>query len=128
MDGRVVTIFVMLLVCKPCFALFEPLIDAGEWNTEINGEWRYFNDPGDFGQERSGMSMSAQAEYFVDWNDGVDSFTFTPFVRIDQVDDRRSHVDLREAFWGHFSDNWEIKVGFTRVFWGRTELLRQGYC
>ncbi|OUS29420.1 hypothetical protein A9Q99_10010 [Gammaproteobacteria bacterium 45_16_T64] len=123
MNMRVVAVLMMTVFSQPALALFEPLFDDGTWSAEMNGEWRYFNDPGEFGQSRSALSFSAQAEYYTDWNDGVDSFTFTPFMRIDQIDDERTHLDLREAYWGHVSDNWETKVGFTRVFWGRTEFL-----
>ena len=118
-----VTALMMLVFSSPSYALFEPLFEDGTWSAEMNGEWRYFNDPGEFGQSKSAFSYSAQAEYYVDWNDGEDSFTFTPFVRLDQIDDNRTHLDLREAYWGHVSDNWETKLGYTRVFWGRTEFL-----
>ena len=93
------------------------------WNSEINIEWRYFDDIGEFGQERRAFSVSAKTEYFTDWNNGNDTFILTPFVRVDEIDDNRSHYDLREGYWGHVGNNWETKVGVTRVFWGRTEFL-----
>lgn len=123
MNMKVVAVFILLALSQSSHALFEPLFDSGTWGAEMNGEWRYFNDPGEFGQARSALSFSVQAEYFTSWNDGDDSFTFTPFVRLDQVDDKRTHMDLREAYWGHVGGSWETKLGFTRVFWGRTEFL-----
>lgn len=123
MNKITIAAVMVFIFCRPSYALFEPLFENGTWSAEMNGEWRYFNDPGEFGQSKSALSFSTQAEYFTDWNDGEDSFTFTPFLRLDQVDDQRTHLDLREAYWGHVGENWETKVGFTRVFWGRTEFL-----
>lgn len=46
---------------------------------------------------------------------------FTPFVRVDTVDDKRTHFDIREANWRIISGNWDFLVGASRVFWGVTE-------
>lgn len=98
-----------------------PLLDQGEWGGETGFEFRYFNDPGEFGQEQFATSIRFQGEYHATWNDDVDSFTFLPFVRLDQQDDERTHADIREALWIHVGDSWELRGGITRVFWGRTE-------
>ncbi len=50
-----------------------------------------------------------------------DVFVLQPFARYDPYNDRRSHVDLREASWTHTEDNWELVVGASQVFWGVTE-------
>ncbi|MBY0475343.1 MAG: hypothetical protein K2Q13_09830 [Nitrosomonas sp.] len=46
---------------------------------------------------------------------------FTPFIRVDTVDDKRTHFDIREANWRKIAGDWEFLVGATRVFWGVTE-------
>ena len=46
---------------------------------------------------------------------------FTPFIRVDAVDDKRTHFDIREANWRKITGDWEFLVGATRVFWGVTE-------
>ena len=60
---------------------------------------------------------------YTEWNDGYDSLVFKPFVRVDQEDSERSHADIRELLWLHASDNWELRVGLGKVFWGQTESL-----
>jgi hypothetical protein len=47
----------------------------------------------------------------------------TPFARVDATDPRRTHADLREAYYSHLGDGWELHAGARRVFWGRTESL-----
>lgn len=65
--------------------------------------------------------MSLQAEYYKTWNDGDDIFAFVPFVRWDAEDPERTHFDIRELTWVHVSDNWELRTGIRKVFWGVTE-------
>jgi len=49
------------------------------------------------------------------------SFTFTPFIRIDQYDNERSHSDIRELFYEQVFDTWELRLGVSKVYWGVTE-------
>ena len=53
------------------------------------------------------------------------SFTFAPFFRYDSADPRRTHADLREAYLLLFgeigNDDWELRLGIDRVFWGVAE-------
>jgi len=44
-----------------------------------------------------------------------------PFVRIDEHDAERSHVDLREFLYTHVGDTWEIRAGLGKVFFGVAE-------
>lgn len=104
-------------------AFLEPLFENGDWNVDISGEFRQFEATGEFGQDSRGYTARLNAEYFTEWNDGQDFFKFNPYIRVDGVDKERTGFDLREAFWGHLGDSWEMKLGFTRVFWGRTEFL-----
>ncbi len=98
---------------------------AGEWSGYIAGELRYFpesplsNDQ----YEGANFSLSAQPQYSHEWDDGDQSFTFVPFVRLDEHDSERSHFDIRELTWLKASKNgtWELRVGIRKVFWGVTE-------
>ncbi|MDC0601914.1 hypothetical protein OAP14_02665 [Aliiglaciecola sp.] len=74
-------------------------------------------------QERANLSMFAEAEIYTEFNDGNDSILFKPFYRIDQSDDERTHGDIRELVWLHVGDDWELRTGIGRVFWGQTESL-----
>ncbi|WP_342670042.1 hypothetical protein [Alteromonas confluentis] len=81
----------------------------------------YIQDAAYTGQPRSQASVFLEPEMYTEWNDRVDSILFKPFVRLDQQDSNRTHVDLRELMWLHAADNWETRVGVSKVFWGQTE-------
>ena len=84
-------------------------------------EFRVFNDPGLNDLEEFHPSVSFQAEYYKTWNNGDDIFAFVPYVRWDGEDSERTHVDIRELTWVHVADNWELRTGIRKVFWGVTE-------
>ena len=81
----------------------------------------YIQDAAYPGQPRSQASVFLEPELYTEWNDRVDSILFTPFIRLDEQDSNRTHVDLRELMWLHAADNWETRVGVSKVFWGQTE-------
>ena len=93
----------------------------GRWSSEVGFESRVFRDPGLQNLERFHTAMSFQAEYYQTWNDGDDIFAFVPFARIDAQDDERTHFDIRELTWVHVADNYELRSGIRKVFWGVTE-------
>ncbi len=95
---------------------------AGEWSGYVSSEVRVFpNSPVDPRQDGNNLSFSAQPEYYTDWDNGQQSFTFVPFARWDEHDDERSHADIRELTWLKAADNWELRAGIRKVFWGVTE-------
>lgn len=49
------------------------------------------------------------------------NLTISPFFRLDQHDDERTHVDLREFIYRHSGETWEVNVGLGKVFWGVAE-------
>lgn len=70
--------------------------------------------------QSSNVSLTGTAEF----NHAIGDngfFTISPFFRIDQHDNERTHVDLREFNYQHSGDNWELKVGLGKVFWGVAE-------
>jgi len=69
----------------------------------------------------SQASILAEPELYWNWNGGSDSLTFKPFYRLDEHDDNRSHGDIRELSYIHASDDWEIRAGIRKEFWGVTE-------
>lgn len=112
----------LLMAASDAHALFESLFDEGEWKAEIGAEYRYFKNPGEFGQEQNAYGMRLQSDYFREWDDAT-TFNFVPFVRIDTLDSERSHVDIREALWTNIGNSFELKAGVSRVHWGKTEFL-----
>ncbi|WP_275795525.1 hypothetical protein [Aliiglaciecola sp. CAU 1673] len=85
-------------------------------------EQRYYFQQGQFeGQENSDISVFLEPEVYFSWNDGVDSINVKPFVRVDSRDSERTHWDIRELAWLHVGDEWEMRAGISKVFWGQTE-------
>lgn len=97
--------------------------DAGEWTGNVAAELRYFpNKPDDSRQyDHENLALSAQPEYYRKWDNGDQSFIFTPFIRIDQNDSERTHADIRELAWIKVAETWELRAGIRKVFWGVTE-------
>lgn len=107
-------------------ALLGPSVFANDIDVRgtVAVEQRYFLQDALFPeQERANLSMFAEAEIYTEFNDGNDSILFKPFYRIDQSDDERTHGDIRELVWLHVGDDWELRTGIGRVFWGQTESL-----
>jgi hypothetical protein len=96
---------------------------AGEWSGYVAGELRYFpQSPLWVDQyEDVNFALSAQPEFHHEWDDGYQTFSFVPFVRLDQHDSERSHFDIRELTWLKAAENWELRVGIRKLFWGVTE-------
>ncbi len=94
---------------------------------EISGkvgiEERYFFHPPEYsGQSgQSDLSIFAEPELYWSWNNEDDSVIFKPYLRGDQYDPERSHGDIRELTWTHVSDDWELRVGINKVYWGVAE-------
>ncbi len=95
---------------------------GGELSGYVASESRVFpRSPLYLSQQGSGLSFSLQPEYYHEWGDGLQSFLIVPFFRYDQLDDERTHFDLREFYWQYLGDSWELKAGIRKIFWGVTE-------
>ena len=49
------------------------------------------------------------------------TFEIVGFLRVDQSDSRRTHWDLREAYWETKQGDFSVGLGVHKVFWGVTE-------
>ena len=105
------------------FVLLQPSIaSAGEWSGYLGTEFRYFTqDPRDPRQHDENFSLVFEPEYYHEWDKGSQSLAFVPFFRLDQHDNERTHFDLRELTWTKVAENWELRLGLRKVFWGVTE-------
>ena len=94
-----------------------------EFSGRLSGELQGYFDAGRFaGQNyRNNASLALEPELYWGFNDGSDAVVFTPFYRLDQQDAERSHGDIRELSWIHVGDDWELRTGLRKVFWGVTE-------
>ena len=81
----------------------------------------FANPPAHPGQGRNGLSVTLQPELYHAFGDGRRSLLFTPFLRADTADGRRTHFDVRELLYQQVFDSAELRIGIGRVFWGVTE-------
>jgi len=98
------------------------LVTAAELSGYLAGEYRYFQHESAFEQpSQHQASFVAAPEFYIEWADGDQSLLFSPFLRVDGEDDERTHADIRELQWLLVKDDWELRAGVGKVFWGVTE-------
>ena len=116
----------LILIIISATVIFAAVAQSGaahkafKFNVEIND--RLFFEEGIYpGQKRHYISLAFQPEFYVAWAGGKQSIKFSGFARIDQHDQRRNHLDIRELYWNKRLGPNEISAGFKKVFWGKTE-------
>ena len=113
-----------VLFLKPDFAKSQTQEEkkvSQDFEIELGAEYRFFPDDAQFsGQKDNFPSFSILPEYSVAWNKGYESIHAAAFFRID-VDDSRTHWDIRELYYQKAKGNWEINLGLKKIFWGVTE-------
>ncbi|WDE10781.1 hypothetical protein [Thalassomonas haliotis] len=94
-----------------------------EFSGKVGMDARYFLENSQYnGQfDNSQFSVFAEPEFYWAWNNGDDSVIFKPYYRLDSQDDERSHGDIREFSYVHAGDDWELRTGIRKEFWGVTE-------
>jgi hypothetical protein len=96
--------------------------NAVEVSGYVAGEYRYFQHQSPYQQPGQHQpSFAVAPELYYEWADGDQSVLFSPFLRIDGEDDERTHADIRELQWLYVADDWELRTGIGKVFWGVTE-------
>ena len=96
-----------------------------DFSGRVNIESRWFPQAGAFsGQGAHAIGFFLEPKLYLADAKGR-SLTLSPFFRYDNADSRRTHADLREAYFlifGEIGDGeWELRVGIDQVFWGVTE-------
>jgi hypothetical protein len=104
--------------------LFSPLsCSAMEFSGSAAAEGRLFvHSPQFAGQRSHDGSLAVSVELYHAFTNGS-SLIMTPFARLDSADQERSHADLRELNYLHAGDNWEVRLGLGKVFWGACEFV-----
>jgi hypothetical protein len=98
-------------------------VAAHEFSGFVGGETRVFTQSAIHdGQKDHSASFVLQPEYYHEW-EGGSSFTFVPFYRLDSADSERTHFDLRELSYIWLQDDFELRLGVRKVFWGVTEVV-----
>ena len=89
----------------------------------VDGRW-YPQSAAHAGQRDHASGIVLAPKLYVEAADGA-SLTLEAFWRFDGADPQRTHADLREAyllFYGAAGDDeWELRLGIDRVFWGVAE-------
>ncbi len=106
--------FILLFVTYQSFALET----SGYIGAESLG---FFHNPLDGEQHNHYLSASIEPEFYHEWDDGKQSLAFVPFYRLSQHDSRRTHFDIRELTWLKVANDWELRVGIRKEFWGVSE-------
>jgi len=106
--------------------MLQPLNGAAsdyEFSAKVGFEQRLFVDDGQYSDqlEDTQASVFIEPEFYWSWSEGSNSLTFKPFYRQDEFDQERSHFDIRELSYIHVSNNWELRAGIRKEFWGVTE-------
>jgi len=96
-------------------------VSAAEWRGSFGLENRYFLEDALQGQDNEQYSLRIEPEFSHSSEESSSLFTFQLFVREDSLDDERSHADIRELSWLTYGDDWEFKLGISKVFWGVAE-------
>ncbi len=93
-----------------------------EFNGETALETRYFPNEGKYlNTEKTQSSISLAPEFNYVWDNDRKIFKFSPFMRLDSLDNERSHFDIREAYFLGAFNNFEVTLGLKKIFWGVTE-------
>ena len=106
------------------FCVFFVVQANAELSGNISLEYNhFFHGPVDPRQHHDSASFSFQPEYYYEREDSNQKFKFSPFFQYDAKDKSKTHMDIRElnAFWS--GDNWELRTGISKVFWGVTESI-----
>ena len=114
-NGWTVLAAVSLLALAPAPGAVEL---SGRFELEPRG---FTQSPAHPRQNRNGVSLAVQPELYHSFDDDRQSLLFSPFLRLDTADDRRTHFDVRELLYQRVFDDAELRIGIGRVFWGVTE-------
>ena len=93
------------------------------FDADLSAQLRAFNQEGvqSNEQEQYYGAFAFEPKYNVSWNNDSDKFTVELFGRLDTVDNDRSHFDIRQLDWTKYTNDWEFRVGISKIFWGVTE-------
>ena len=99
------------------------IVAAGpELSGSVGVELRWFPEnpqfPGQLDHFQPSLNVAPEFRWVLGSGDQI---TISPYALLDGQDNDRSHFDVREAYWRHFGENWDLLVGVNIVYWGVTE-------
>lgn len=114
-----IRILIRVLAVLFLFKLPVVLAQSFDYSGQVALEVRGFPEESLWPGQVEGAQFSSFLEPEFRWrNADRDSLLkFTPFIRVDAADDKRTHFDIREANWRKIAGDWEFLIGATRIFW-----------
>lgn len=101
---------------------FAGTVHGYEFSGYIGAQTRnFFEEPLSPEQHNNYLSAVTEPEFIHQWDDDAQNIEVKLFYRADQHDDNRTHGDIRELSWTRVFENWELRAGISKVFWGVTE-------
>ncbi len=114
-----------LSVSSALLLLSAPIIAETDfsYSGKISLENRYFFEDAAYPDQADGatVSLAIEPDFLWQFGDGNDVLTFKPFFRADPIDSERNHGDIRELSWEHYGDEWELRAGIRKAYWGVAE-------
>lgn len=99
--------------------------NAGEWEVSgsIGVEGRVFVEEGALPGTLDTFQPSLLLEGDVRWHseNGAWDVVLVPYARLDGKDGERTHFDMREAYVRWAGDDWTVRAGLAKVYWGVAE-------
>ncbi|MEO0337769.1 MAG: hypothetical protein AAF242_01010 [Bacteroidota bacterium] len=121
MKPFLIGVFCFLILCGTLGAQDSDQNVILEYDLEIEGEYRFFLEEGQFEQQLQHFpSFALKPAFSLSWKNGYENLNFLGFVRLDR-DEQRTHWDIRELYYQKARNNWELNVGLKKIFWGVTE-------
>ncbi len=110
--------FICAIGCLPSVGLADYRLSG-----VVAAEARVFFQDGRYADQFETLQSSLLVQPEFSWSSGAgdDQYSFIPYLHVDSQDARRTHADIREAYWRRQSGDWEVLVGLDRVFWGVAE-------
>jgi len=94
---------------------------TSSYSMEVEGEYRFFLEKGLYNDQlRHFPAIAIRPAYSLSWKEGYENFYFVGFARLDR-DNKRTRWDVRELYYQKAKKNWELNIGFKKLFWGVTE-------
>lgn len=96
---------------------------AQAWDSlvELGLEARAYLRDGPPNTHNAKLALSLRPEFTHEVTDRDLYLAFEPFFRLDQYDENRNHVDIRELKALKVYNDWEFEGGIGQVFWGVAE-------
>ncbi len=78
---------------------------------------RFFTQTPRWPGQENGPEISAVTNPELVYKKEQSQYVLAPFYRQDSRDDKRTHFDLRKAYWQYTDDDWSVLAGIGQVSW-----------